>query len=37
MAKYYREVFEFIDEDADEWIESKEIEVVYKNYNWPVL
>jgi|NOAtaT_7_FD_contig_21_548836_length_494_multi_4_in_0_out_0_1 hypothetical protein len=37
IAKYYREVFEFLDEDADDWLEMKEVLTAFKNYNWPIL
>jgi hypothetical protein len=37
IAKYYREVFEFLDEDADDWLELKDILSAIKNYKWPIL
>jgi len=37
MARYYRDVYEFLDEDADEWIEKKDLVSAFKNYKWPLL
>jgi hypothetical protein len=37
IARYYRDVFEFIDEDADDWLDVKDVTAVFKNYNWPLL
>ena len=37
IARYYRDVFEFIDEDADDWLDTKDMTTVFKNYKWPVL
>ena len=37
MARYNRDVFEFIDEDADEWLETKDVLTVFKDNKWPTI
>ena len=37
MARYNRDVFEFIDEDADEWLETKDLLTVFKDNKWPTI